>query len=101
MRLVSNFSFVNQFGISSDIEVIPEYVTLSGPEQELKKISEWPTDTLALANMQATTGARVSMAQNKLKNVNIFPTSAEIKVPVDEFTEKTIELPLNVINNKE
>ncbi len=99
--MVSNFSFVNQFGIANDIEVIPEYVTLSGPEQELKKISEWPTDTLALMNMQSTTGARVAMAQNKLKNVNIFPTSAEVKVPVDEFTEKTIELPLNVINNKE
>jgi len=101
VRLVSNFTFGRQFDVSSDIEIIPEYVTLSGPEQELTKIKEWPTDTLTLKNMQNTTGARVAMAQNKLKNVNIFPTSAEIKVPVDEFTEKTVELPLTVVGNKE
>ncbi|MEJ2879892.1 YbbR-like domain-containing protein [Pedobacter sp. GR22-6] len=101
VRLVSNFTFGRQFDVSSDIEIIPEYVTLSGPEEELTKIKEWPTDTLTLKNMQNTTGARVAMAQNKLKNVNIFPTSAEIKVPVDEFTEKTVELPLTVVGNKE
>ncbi|MNV84457.1 hypothetical protein D3C71_1783310 [compost metagenome] len=43
----------------------------------------------------------MAMIQNKMKNVNIFPTSVEIKLPVDEFTEKTIEVPLKVINNKE
>ncbi|TKC03970.1 YbbR-like domain-containing protein [Pedobacter frigoris] len=101
VKLVSNFTFLNQFGISNDIEIVPEYVTLSGPEQELEKIKEWPTDTLALKNIQTSVGARVAMAQNKLKNVSIFPNSAEVKVPVDEFTEKTIELPLTIINNKE
>lgn len=101
LKLVSNFSFVKQFGISNEIQLIPEYVTLSGPEQELLKIKEWPTDTLSLENIQTTTVARVAMAQNRLKNVSIFPTSAEVKVPVDEYTEKTIEVPLYIINNKE
>ena len=101
VRLVSNFSFEKQFDVSNDIEIIPQFVTLSGPEQELKKINEWPTDTLTLKNLQRSVGARVSMAQNKLKNVNIFPTSAEVKIPVDEFTEKTIELPLGVTENQE
>lgn len=101
VKLVSDFTFVNQFGISDDIEIIPEYVTLSGPEQELLNIKEWATDTLVLKNIQSSTGARVAMAQNKLKNVSIFPASAEVKLTVDEFTEKTIELPLSIINNKE
>lgn len=101
VKLVSEFSFLRQYGVSNDIEIIPEYVTLSGPEQELNKIKEWPTDTIRLTNLQNTTGARVAMGQNKLKNVSIFPNSAEVRVPVDEFTEKTIDLPLSIINNKE
>ena len=101
VKLVSNINFVNQFGISDQIEIIPQYVTLSGPEQELLKIKEWPTDTLTLDKVQATTVSRVAMAQNKLKNVSIFPTSAEVKLPVDEFTEKTIEIPLTITNNRE
>ncbi|WP_243732580.1 YbbR-like domain-containing protein [Pedobacter metabolipauper] len=101
VKLVSNLSFVKQYGIANKVEIIPSYVTLSGPEQELKQIHEWPTDTLKLSNIQNTPVTRIAMAQNKMKNVSIFPTSAEVKVPVDEFTEKTIELPLRIVNNKE
>jgi len=101
VKLVSDFTFAKQYGISSDIELVPEYVTLSGPEQELEKIKYWTTDTLKLKDLQRTAVSRVTMLGNRMKNVNIFPASAEVKVPVDEFTEKTVELPVTVINNKE
>jgi hypothetical protein len=101
VKLVSDFTFIKQYGISADIELVPEYVTLSGPEEELKKIKYWPTDTLKLKDLQRTAVSRVTMLGNRMKNVNIFPASAEVKVPVDEFTEKTLEIPVSVINNKE
>lgn len=41
------------------------------------------------------------MTQSKMKNVSIFPASVEVKIPVDEFTEKVLEIPLKVINNRE
>ncbi|MBB2150769.1 YbbR-like domain-containing protein [Pedobacter gandavensis] len=101
VKLVSNLSFVPQYGISNAIKVNPDYVTISGPEEEITKIKEWNTDTLKLEDIQNSTVARVAMVQNKMKNVNIFPTSVDVKLPVDEFTEKVIEVPLKVINNKE
>ncbi|MFP5079614.1 YbbR-like domain-containing protein [Pedobacter sp. JCM 36344] len=101
VKLMSNISFVKQYGISDDIEIIPEYITLSGPQDKLEKINVWPTDTLTLKNVQATSVTRVSVAQNKMKNVNIFPSSAEVTIPVDEFTEKTMEIPVKIINNKD
>ena len=101
VKLVSDFSFAKQYGISNDIVIIPEYVTLSGPEKELMRIKEWPTDTLKLTNLQATSVSRVAMTQNKMKNVSIFPSSAEVRVPVDEYTEKVIDLTLGVINNNQ
>jgi YbbR domain-containing protein len=101
VRLVCDFSFAKQYGISNDISIIPEYVTVSGPEKELAKIREWYTDTLKLSNLQVTSVSRINMTQNRMKNVSIFPPSAEVKVPVDEFTEKIIELNLSVINNKQ
>jgi len=101
VKLVSNLNFVKQYGISGDIEIIPEYITLSGPQDKLQKINDWPTDTLTLRNVQSTSVTRVAIAQNKMKNVSIFPTSAEVKVPVDEFTEKIIEIPVKITNNRE
>jgi YbbR domain-containing protein len=99
VRLVSNLSFLKQFGISDEIELNPGYVTVSGPQEELGKIAEWKTDTLKLQDIQRPVVTRVHMKQNVFKNVNIFPSSVEVKLPVDEFTEKTLEVPLKIVNN--
>lgn len=101
VKLVSNISFIKQYGISGEVDVIPQFVTISGPRDKLEEIAEWPTDTLSLQNVRSTSVTRVPLAGNKMKNVSIFPSSAEITVPVDEFTEKTMEIPVKVINNRE
>lgn len=101
VRLVSEVTFARQFGISDDMELSPDHVTVSGPQEELERISEWKTDTLHLHDLQGPVVARIAMKHNTQKNVNIFPGSVEVRLPVDEFTEKTLEVPLKVINNKE
>jgi YbbR domain-containing protein len=101
VKLVSSLTFAKQFGISDDIEITPDYVTVSGPQEELERIKEWKTDTLKLHNLQGAVVSRVAMRHNAQKNVNIFPGNVEIKLPVDEFTEKTLEVPLKILNNGE
>lgn len=99
VNLISDLSFIKQYGISNPVEISPEYVTISGPEQELKRFKNWDTDSLKLVDIQRTTKTMLAMTQSKLKNVTIFPASVEVKIPVDEFTEKELEIPLKVINN--
>lgn len=101
VKLVSSLTFAKQFGISDDIEITPDYVTVSGPQEELERIKEWKTDTLKLHNLQGAVVSRVAMKHNLQKNVNIFPGNVEVKLPVDEFTEKTLEVPLKILNNGE
>lgn len=99
VRLRYDFSFVKQHDIASQIRLKPSYVNISGPQEELAKIKEWYTDTLKLVNLQQSASARVAIKTNNIVNVSIYPTSIGVRVPVDEFTEKTVEVPLNVINN--
>jgi len=101
VTLISDLSFARQYGLVDEISLTPNYVTLSGPLEELKQIESWSTDTLELKNVKNSTTSRIGMKHNEFKNVNIFPSSVEVKLPVDEFTEKVIELPVKVINNKE
>ena len=101
LKLRYDFSFVKQYGIASEIELKPSYVNISGPQEELAKIKEWYTDTLKLKSLQHSAVTRVAIKANNMVNVSIYPTSVGIKVPVDEFTEKTIEVPLNLINNRD
>ncbi len=101
VKLVSKFTFAKQYGVSSQIRLTPSYVNISGPLEELEKIKDWPTDTLKLSDLQITTNSRVALKQNSSNNISIYPSSVGVKVNVDEFTEKTVEVPLRVINNNE
>ena len=101
VKLVSDISFIKQYGVSNPIDITPDYVTISGPEEELNKIREWKTDSLKLTDVQYPTKNMVAMTQSKMKNVSIFPASVEVRIPVDEFTEKVLDIPLKVINNRD
>src|SRR5690606_12569105 len=61
VELVSELTFHKQYGISSSIRIIPSEVTVSGPLQELNKITSWRTDTLFLNDLQKTVKTRISM----------------------------------------
>ncbi|WP_316802800.1 YbbR-like domain-containing protein [Pedobacter nototheniae] len=100
IKLIQKVDFTKQYGISSDIQLNPKYVTVTGPIEELDKITEWSTDTLKLVKLQNNATVRVAMQHSTHKNVSIFPSTVEVKLPVDEFTEKTIEVPLKIINNR-
>ncbi|WP_131538128.1 CdaR family protein [Pedobacter nototheniae] len=100
IKLIEKIDFTKQYGISSDIQLNPKYVTVTGPIEELDKITEWSTDTLKLSKLQNSATVRVAMQHSTHKNVSIFPSTVEVKLPVDEFTEKTIEVPLKIINNR-
>lgn len=99
--LVPDLKFSRQFDISGPIEFTPNYVTVSGPQEELEKIDFWKTDTLRLQDIHSNRVSRIAVKQNVMKNISVFPGVVEVRLPVDEFTEKTVEVPLKILNNKE
>ncbi|MBO9672374.1 MAG: YbbR-like domain-containing protein [Sphingobacteriaceae bacterium] len=100
VKLIDKIGFEKQYGIASEIILNPKYVKVAGPTEELDKIKFWPTDTLKLDKVQNSITTRVALQHSIHKNVSIYPSSVEVKLPVDEFTEKTIEVPLKIINNR-
>ena len=99
VKLVSAFTFAAQHHMPSAIQLKPAYVNISGPQEELANITQWPTDTLKLSKLKQPTNARISIKSNPSNNINIYPTSVGVYIPVDEFTEKTVEVQLNLLNN--
>lgn len=98
---VSDLKFAGQFDIAGPIRFSPEHVTVSGPLEELEKIKAWKTDTLRLENIHGNTVSRLAVKPNVMKNISVFPGLIEVRIPVDEFTEKTVEVPLKILNNKQ
>ncbi|RKR84763.1 YbbR-like protein [Mucilaginibacter gracilis] len=95
-----NVVFKRQFIISDDILLNPNYVTISGPAKTLANINYWKTDSLKLTGVEDPVDQVVRLQPVAESNMSIFPKSVRVHIPVSEFTEKTVEVPVKLINNK-
>ena len=101
IRLISQLDFAPQYDVAKKIVLTPAYVNISGPQEELEKIHIWHTDSLKLTGIKNSVDGRVNILQNAINNISIYPSSIGVKIPVDEFTEKSLDISLNILNNKE
>lgn len=99
VRLVTALNYQQQFAQSAAISTKPSYVTISGPADVLAKITYWQTDSLILNNLNESFNARVNLRPPAEGNLTVLPRSITVKIPVDEFTEKTMQIPVKLINN--
>ena len=99
VKLVSNLHFKPQHGIYDSVQLQPEFVTLSGPANELEKIKSWETDTLVLYNVDQTLTKKISLKAPSKLNIAVYPSLITVKLPIDEFTEREIDVPLTIKNN--
>ena len=100
VRVVRDIAFKKQYAISEKIQLIPEYVTVSGPFDDLIRIDTWDTEKLKLENISGTISANIPLEKPEGANISIYPSVIDVKIPVDEFTEMSIDIPVKVLNNK-
>ncbi|GGH20100.1 hypothetical protein GCM10007352_31890 [Mucilaginibacter phyllosphaerae] len=99
VELVSAISYQKQFAQSDHIIIKPRYVTISGPAEMLARITSWKTDTVKMNGANEDFSGRVSLQNVREGNLDILPKSVMVNIPIDEYTEKTVEVPVKLINN--
>ncbi|MFD1630816.1 YbbR-like domain-containing protein [Pseudopedobacter beijingensis] len=99
IRLVSDLTYKKQFGQSKEILLKPSHVTVTGPGDMLKKIDHWDTDTFTARSIERSVYSNVSLKKSIDANVSVFPNNVELRINVEEFTEKELEIPIKVVNN--
>jgi YbbR domain-containing protein len=100
VKLVTSIKYQHQFAQSNNISLNPSYVTVSGPDNVIDKIKAWNTDSLVLDSVNETVRTNLALQTAREGNLSIYPKSVQVKIPVDEFTEKTIQVPVKLINNR-
>ncbi len=100
IKLLHRLKFDGQYNISGKVQMIPEYVTVTGPLEDLIKINVWETDTLKFHNITHTVSAKIPLKNPFKANINIYPSAVDVQIPVDEFTEKVVEVPVKILNNQ-
>ncbi|PJJ84325.1 YbbR-like domain-containing protein [Mucilaginibacter auburnensis] len=99
VKLLSAIRYSKQYAQSDNVKLEPSYVTVSGPSAEIDAMTTWPTDSLKVNDVNENIVTTVGLKTPSAGNINIYPKAVKVIVPVNEFTEKTIKIPLRIINN--
>lgn len=100
VKPVFNIQFKKQYGIIGDTKVNPDYVTVTGPLEDVANIEYLETDTIRGNNVSSDIRTLSYLKKNQKANIAIYPTFSEVTILVGEITEKIVEVPLKIENAK-
>src|SRR5690606_6137487 len=98
VRPLHNIQFKKQYGIIGETKISPQYVTVTGPLEDVANIEYLETDTIRGTQISSDIRTVAYLNKHQKNNITIYPTFAEITIPEGEITEKDVEVPLKVEN---
>jgi len=84
--------------LRDSILISPDSVLLEGPESVVTELEQWETNTLILTNLSSTTERLLALQEPTNLQLVISPRVVEVTVPVEEFTDKSLFVPIIVKN---
>jgi YbbR domain-containing protein len=94
----SNLDFEPQYGLASDVVLIPAKVQVSGPRNEVMAIEKVETMPVTFNNLKETKEGEVALKKFSSMNVEFNPSVVQYKIAVEEFTEQEIEVEIKTEN---
>jgi hypothetical protein len=100
VRAKINVSFASQYELDGSLKCEPENVIVSGPKAVIDTIRFVETASKNLTNITGNQNFSICFAK-KYNDVNlkIEPVQEKIFIPVDKFTEDTLNIPVAIENN--
>lgn len=100
VKLIAVIKYQHQFAQSNAVSINPAYVMISGSDSLIERIKYWNTDSLILDSVHETIKTYIGLQQFKEGSISVSPKSVRVIIPVDEFTEKAVLIPVKLINNR-
>lgn len=82
--------------IADSATFIPEIVTAYGSKESLDQLKHAVTEYMIFKNLRATSQLPVKI--NSVEGVKFVPSEVDIYIPIDEYTERTFEIPITAKN---
>ncbi len=80
------------------IQLMPDSITLTGPKAQIDSISVWTTQKLLLRDINQSIQKELSLKVPQSPNIRTAPELVKVKIPVEQFTEKAVFVPITVKN---
>jgi len=100
VNLITSIKYKRQFFQSGNITLNPAYVIINGPSNLIDGINSWNSDTLKMDSVDENINTHVNLQPVREGNLSIYPKTIQANIPVDEFTEKELKIPVKLTNNR-
>lgn len=97
--LDATIGYQHQYINYAPVSISPDSVVVSGPVTEVRPIEEIHTVALKLENVSSSIRRLVPLDRKNKKNIHLDNRSVLLSVPVEEYTENTLKIPVEIINN--
>lgn len=97
LRLVADVTYGPGYSGAGEPRLSVDTVTVRGPRSALAPLDSWPTDTVRLSGLREDTEVRVGISGVGDGTVEALPAEATVSLGVQQYTERTIEVPVRVV----
>lgn len=94
--VVSALSFAKGFDLADEIQLTPSVVTVEGPRSVVEQLNFIKTDTLKFDKLKDTLVTKARLVANPI--FKFSRTEVEARLAVEQFTEKSLFVPIVVKN---
>lgn len=101
VKLNTNIEFKVGYNFTDEFLVMPDSVTILGPESIVDSITELNTQLLELTDVSEDISTTLQLDQNNSSKISLSTSEVTVKAEVDKFTEGTFTLPFKVLNTPE
>ncbi len=99
--LVEDIQYSNDYYLRDSILLIPDSVTIYGSMQSLKDVVSLNTEKLTLSNPKSDERLFLKILKPENSTFEIAPQKVEVLIPVEQFTEKSFMLPVQIVNARD
>ncbi len=101
LRLKFQLNFQKQYYFSTPTRISPDSITLTGSPSLLHSISTWELPDIILNAVHKSVDTTVSLYKSRFPDISVNPSSTNLQIHVDRFTESVLNLPIKILNPEE
>jgi hypothetical protein len=96
VALFTHLEFAPQYMLSNRIQITPNKIRVFGSKKSLDDLKVVPTEFVQLKEISDT--ATFTCNLKPKPGLRYLPKEVKVRICVEQFTEKTIQLPINTLN---
>ena len=95
----TEIKYSSGYGNFGPLELTPDSVKVIGPTNAIQKIKSIKTELISFENVKNDLRGKIKLKLDSLENTIIENTEVEYFLNVDQFTEETVDVNINVVSN--